>query len=299
MEWNRPSAPRKAASIPGNANLFFPGLSIQGGVVAIIEILRRALPDGWTVDRPLKEGGQGAVVQGAVAGVPCAIKVFHQDAERERLNREVGFLKQCQCPNVVKVVDTCEIQTDDGGCFVVAYELHGGGDLRDLVTRADVIEEADLVTIGHHIGLAIDCLWGKRIVHRDIKPDNIVKSRRGEYVLVDIGFARHLDLPTLTAPGGSPGTRGYRSPEQHLGRKRLTSHSDIFSLSVTLYELAAKRHPWHGRKDVMYTTAPDRLRVYRSDLSPALCDLITDGMNLLAASRPAGLSSHFNVLKER
>lgn len=178
---------------------------------------------------------------------------------------------------------------------LVAYELHSGGDLTALLAPgAQPLAEAELAKIGQDIGSAADALWARRIVHRDIKPANIVRASNGTYVLVDVGLARHVDRSGLTGAGLAVGTPGYMSPEQARGRRDLTVHSDAFALGITLYEIAAKVHPF-GRDQVriMRGLVPAELKTHRGDLSDAICRGIHRMMSVRSAARPRLLAEFF------
>jgi serine/threonine protein kinase len=103
----------------------------------------------------------------------------------------------------------------------------------------------EVARVGHDIADAIEALWARphRIVHRDIKPPNVMLATTGHAVLIDLGVARHTTLDSLTITGGTWGTHGYMSPEQAMGRKALTCKSDVFALGVMLQEGLAGRHP--------------------------------------------------------
>jgi serine/threonine-protein kinase len=111
-------------------------------------------------------------------------------------------------------------------------------------------------------------------------------------VLVDIGFAKHLDRSMLTV-AGNPGTPGFMSPEQFGGRRNLTNRSDAYSLGLTLYVLAAGHHPF-GRDQARIGRVPFApLATHRPDLPPAFCVLIDAMLNPIAHLRPDQLSQRF------
>jgi eukaryotic-like serine/threonine-protein kinase len=113
-------------------------------------------------------------------------------------------------------------------------------------------------------------------------------------VLVDVGFARHLDRSDVTAIGFTVGTQGYMAPEHARGRRSLTVHADAFSLGVTLYQLAARKHPFRrNQARIMAGTQPVDLAQERRDLSPALCAAIHRMMSPVASTRPRALAAFF------
>lgn len=250
----------------------------------LLQLLQSSLPPPFKVSRFLSGGGQGVVFEGEHAGAPAAVKIFNPDPER--FAREVALLQAIQCPTLVKLLATTSVPVQGIACPVVAYELLRGGDLRKYIANgAAALPEKILLTIGCHVGRAIDALWAKRIVHRDIKPENILEDG-ARFVLVDVGVARHLDLKTITVLGGAPGTLGYKSPEQAAGRRALTKRSDIFALGVTLFELATRQHPFNRDQSRIGRVTPASLRTLRADLSPALTTLIDKMMAPDPVDRP-------------
>jgi eukaryotic-like serine/threonine-protein kinase len=113
-----------------------------------------------------------------------------------------------------------------------------------------------------------------------------VASADGRNVLVDVGIARHLTLTDLTGVGGWAGTPGFMSPEQAVGRRSLTIHSDTFSLGVTLFQLAARRHPFNNAQHFIGRMPPPPLRSARPDLAPTFVNLIHAMMEVRPTRRP-------------
>lgn len=260
------------------------------------ELLRAALPLHMTLAAPLGAGGQGTVFRGTCNGQEAAIKAFTASTDARRIDRECQLLSTLSCPYVVRILEHRSVTVGTDDIRIVVYEYHDGGDLSALTRLGSAaLTEADLVAIGSQVGTGIATLWTNRIVHRDIKPANIVRATDGRYLLVDVGFARHLDLSDITAAGGAPGTRGYRSPEQARGRRALTINSDVYSLGVTLYVLATKRHPFMGR-DLM---APETLALRpltAAGLSSGFVRLVGQMLAFAPASRPSDLVARFAAL---
>ncbi|MEZ6244296.1 MAG: serine/threonine-protein kinase [Phycisphaerales bacterium] len=263
----------------------------------LIDHIRPHLSAGLEVEGPLgSAGGQGAVLKGKFNGAPAAIKVFRPETDHRRVDREIELLSNLACPRVVKLLHAETLEIEGESLRVLAYELHTGGDLtRHLANTAPPLTPVELVKIGHEVGIAVEELWKRKIVHRDIKPANIVEGNDGGCVLVDVGLARHVDRSNITL-GGAPGTRGFRSPEQARGRKSLTIHSDAWSLGVTLFILAAKRHPF-GNQDVVNPTTVNMtpLRA-RGDLDPLLIDTIQQMLSFVPSRRPSNLVERFATI---
>lgn len=259
--------------------------------------IRAVLPPHITIDASLAAGGQGTVFRGTCSGSLVAIKVFDAATDVRRIDRECDLLTTLSCPHVVGLIDHFEVDCPPDKFRILVYEYHSGGDLTALIAAGSPpVPEDQLIRIGREAGAGIMTLWGSRIVHRDIKPANIVRASDGRFLLVDLGLARHLDLSDLTAAGGAPGTRGFRSPEQAMGRRSLTINSDIYSLGMTLYVLASKRHPFSG-SDIITRTAIDFSPMTASrNLSRDLINLISQMLEFSPARRPADFAARFTAL---
>ena len=265
---------------------------------AVIDEIRAALPGDYTVDGYLDGGGQGAIYRGTYQGHVIALKIFRPGTDQRRLARELKALATINSPYLVAVRDYRDISIGGDQLSAVAYEFLPGGDLRQhLAAGAPEVDEQTLVRIGKQISIAMAALWKERIVHRDIKPANIVKATDIRYVLVDLGLARHVDRSALTSPGALPGTMGYQSPEQANGRRNLTIHSDVFSLGLTVYEVAAKRHPFGRAQHMIGATQPLPLKSLRPDLSDGFTRLIHQMMAITPSHRPYNAHDRFSQLE--
>jgi len=265
----------------------------------VLSALRSELPDCYTVEGLLRKGGQGTVFRGTLDREPVAIKVFGHEHEPKRLQREIHVLQRLSCDHVVKLRRVDEITIGNFAVSVLAYEFHAGGDLRQVLgDDASPVSALDIARIGRQVGCGIQCLWAERCVHRDVKPDNIIRAGDARYVLVDVGLAMHLDLSQVTAPGAAPGTRGYQSPEQARGRRNLTVHSDVFSLGVTLYELATKRHPFNRKQSDIGRVQPKPLSTFRNDIPKELPALVGSMLEVRPSSRPTNLVDRFAAIEE-
>ncbi len=261
--------------------------------------LSQCLPAGWDLRAEIDSGGQGAVYRGAVNGQDVAIKLFHSLDDDRRVSREVDLLRDVDSPCVVGVRDYAQITVGVVEVEVVAYDYLAGGTLASLLdpTCGDVGVD-NVIQIGSDVGEALDEIWHYRVVHRDIKPGNLMIGANGRTVLVDFGLARHLDLSDVTQQGAAPGTRGYKSPEQARGRRSLTKSSDIYSLGVTLYHLLTKQHPFGGRQPNAMTPLPPPPSIVRNDVGDGLSKLIIDMMSPIPSSRPQNIKERFNQLSE-
>ncbi len=266
----------------------------------VIRVVNEAGTGKIRLSKPLGAGGQGSVFLGTYEGRDSAIKLFRPGTEIRRVQREIQLLTSSPHPNIVRILGYEAVTIDTVEVYVVAYELIQGRDVSQQIQEAtEQCSCRDVCTMGAQIADALHSLWrlGYRIVHRDIKPANIMKATPDRYVLVDFGLARHLDLSNLTLPGAIPGTIGYMSPEQAAGRKNLTIHSDIFSLGLTLFEMAAKKHPYHYNQQLIGQAGPINLRNERPDFPVELVETVEACLSTLPAMRPRNLTERFQQIQ--
>jgi len=259
------------------------------------DAIRKLLPPEYVLGAPLAKGGQGAVFRGTYKGEDAAIKLFGPTS-LERLKREVAMLQAINCPSLIQLLAAQMLTTPNGTLPILAYKFADGVDLRKKTAQGWSPTEAELIELGCSAGHAIEALWAQRIVHRDIKPENIIACTSGGFVVVDVGLAQHLNLKTITA-GGQPGTRGYRSPEQIKGRKKLTVHTDVFALGVTMYELATGKHPWGRDEDEMVKSAAPAISSEKPGLDVRLAGLIDAMLTSKPGMRPAQIGQRFEALR--
>jgi predicted Ser/Thr protein kinase len=228
-------------------------------------------------------GGMGEVYLGqdVESGQPVAIKRLRPDLVAQnpetiqRFIREGEVLRQLDHPNVVKVLATYE----DKDQPVIVIEYVGGGSLQDLLDRQPRIPLERVLAIGLELADALARVHHLGILHRDLKPGNILLAEDGTPRLTDFGVASLLQPDTrLTQEGTILGTSAYLSPEAWRGQS-LDASSDIWSFGAVLYEMLAGRPPFAATNAVAIMTAtlndplPD-LTEFRPDAPPALVELI-------------------------
>ncbi len=215
-----------------------------------------AFPNQFTSVAAVYAGGQGSVFRAERPnGTVGALKIYVPDpsaAIDDRTDREVDALSRLNCPTIVRLDGhgTVAIRTEQ--CRFVCTTFIEGVPLSDRLGRG-ALSLAEAARVGHDIADAIDAMWAAplRIVHRDIKPPNVMLANSGHAVVIDLGVARHIGMASLTATGNTWGTRGYMSPEQAAGRKSLTCKSDVFALGVIVQECLLGRHPTGGNQNLL------------------------------------------------
>jgi serine/threonine-protein kinase len=147
----------------------------------------------------------------------------------------------------VKLFDSGQVSLRGVPVFFGLMEWIDGADLA--TTQIPMLEQEVWTLIGQ-IATGIGALSDKHVVHRDIKPDNIVRRTSGEFVLIDLGYAKHLDRSTLTQKNRTCGTEGYIAPELMMGF-RPTFRADLFSLGIVAYLMASGNHPYRWIQDLV------------------------------------------------
>jgi len=207
----------------------------------------------YRVNRLIAQGGMAEVyhAEQALAGDitrPVALKVIRPEYSESTEFREM-FLDEARTactlshPNIVHIYEVGE----DEGLLYMAMELVPGAPLsvvaRALASRGERLTDEALLAVGIHACAALEAVHAHQgLVHRDVSPQNILLSPRGQLKLIDFGIAQAATNRNMTQAGTTKGKAGYFSPEQAMGKK-LDGRSDLFSLGVTLYQLAAGTTP--------------------------------------------------------
>jgi serine/threonine-protein kinase len=226
---------------------------------------------GYRIDVPLGRGGMGVVYLATQLALErqVALKLiapeFAADAVfRERFARELRFVASIDHPNVIPVHHAGE----EDGILFIAMRYVRGTDLRTMVLRSGGLEPIRAARIVDQVAQALDAAHAVGLLHRDVKPGNILIEERGgndRVFLTDFGLSRSTTSGGgLTAPGQWVGTADYVSPEQILGQG-LDHHSDIYSLGCVLYEALAGHPPFADKEG-----DPAKLWAHMHDPPPAL-----------------------------
>lgn len=180
-----------------------------------------------------------------------AVKLLHEalaedEAFLRRFRAEARAAGALSHPNILAVFDWGEDRTDDGVVPYLVTEYLGGGSLRDILDRGQPLTPSQTLVVGLDATRALAHAHQRGLVHRDVKPANLLFDEDGRLRLADFGLARALAEASWTEPSGiAVGTARYASPEQALGR-RLDGRSDVYSLALVLVECVTGTVPFSG-----------------------------------------------------
>ncbi|HET6474815.1 MAG TPA: serine/threonine-protein kinase [Thermoleophilia bacterium] len=212
---------------------------------------------------------------------PVALKIVADGRSMNaRIVREVEAAAALSHPNIVELYDWFA----DGESTVLVWELVRGESLDKL---DEVLGDGDVVAVGVELLEALAYAHSQGIVHRDVKPQNVMLSDEGHVKVMDFGIAHVMDSDTLTGDGDVIGTVAYMSPEQASGR-RVQPPSDVYSAGMVLYELLAGAHPLRGDTpaETLSNVAAARLPSLAA-LRPELPDDLAALIDAACAGRPA------------
>jgi len=208
-----------------------------------------------------------------------AIKILRadlaaDDATRARFRHEAIAAARLSHPNIVAIYDTGD---EDDTAYIV-MELVDGPTVRNLLDERGTLAVRDAVRIGMQVADALDAAHRVGLVHRDVKPPNVLVPPSGPVKVTDFGIAKANDSGDLTRTGMVMGTARYLAPEQVTGRPA-DARTDVYALGLLLYEMLCGKPPFRGDTDIataaarLTTTAPP-VRLRRPDAPPALDDVV-------------------------
>jgi serine/threonine protein kinase len=256
----------------------------------LLPLVQNALAGRYTVHREIGRGGAARVFLAEdAAGRPLALKVLHPELQvsvtADRFLREIRLASKIDHPLVARVLDSGEAE------WLVYYVMPfiEGPTLRGHLDRVRRLSVDDAVRMARDLLGALDAAHRVGIVHRDVKPENIVLSPEGA-VLLDFGIARAIEAAgtaQLTRSGIAVGTSSYMSPEQVQAESNIDARTDLYSVGCVLFESLAGRPPFRHPNEVVVLqmhlneTAPD-VRTFREDTPAALAEAVA---RALAKSR--------------
>ena len=264
--------PSSKIELPKDANVASKGEDQQGAFVAT---KTPATPGGWSISNTrapapavphgefapgtvlgdryeilalLGQGGMGAVYKARDTELDrlVALKIIRPELTTnpeilKRFKQELILARQVTHRNVIRIFDLGQA---DGFKFITMEYLEGQ-DLRGVLREKGKLTPEEAARVILQICHALEAAHGEGVIHRDLKPQNIMMDANGRAYVMDFGIARSAHLPGMTQTGALVGTPEYMSPEQAKGEK-LGEQSDIFSLGVILYELVVGQSPYYS-----------------------------------------------------
>ena len=238
----------------------------------------------------LGQGGMGRVYRAVheALGKEVAVKVLNVSLVMnstfvDRFLREARAAAQLDHPNVVRILNAGE----EGGRHFIVMEMVSGENLRVRLARDQRLERPEALRIITGVAHALTAAHELGLVHRDIKPDNIMIDEHGVVKVADFGLARHVaNAGEITGEGVACGTPPYMSPEQ-IGGQAVDGRSDLYSLGIVLYECLAGRRPFSAHDLLGWLAChtqmePEPLRRHAQDLPEEVEELVAR----LLAKRP-------------
>jgi DNA-binding beta-propeller fold protein YncE/predicted Ser/Thr protein kinase len=252
----------------------------------------------YTVIEEIGRGGMGIVYKAtdSILGRTVAVKelVFGgttTQAEKEesiaRFRREAQTAALLSHPNIVTIYDV----GDDGGRHFMAMEFLTGRTLKQILERGERLPLPQMLDIVRQCCVGLDHAHSHGVVHRDIKPDNVLLQPNGTVKIMDFGIARQVGgMSSMTQTGTMLGTLAYISPEQLQNSKEVDGRADIFSFGCMLYEMFTGVLPFDGGSIggtilKIITEEPKSLREHNPSIPPAVDQVVLKCLNKLASDR--------------
>jgi eukaryotic-like serine/threonine-protein kinase len=267
-------------------------------------LIGTVLSGRYRLESKLGSGGMSTVFLARDATLErwVAVKVMHREIsdqpdQIERFRREARAVAQLSHPNVVAVIDAGE----DGGYPYIVLEYVEGETLKQRIDRLGRLPIAEAVAYAIEIGRGLAAAHARRLVHRDVKPQNVLIDAEGRAKVTDFGIARSLESDGLTKTGRVLGTTDYVAPEQAMGHG-VDSRSDIYSLGVLLYEMLTGDVPFTAETVVgvamkhVNEPLPD-VQARRPEISSALAAVVERATTKDTKSRYPDMSSFLTDLE--
>ena len=244
----------------------------------------------YIIEKELGHGGMGAVylVRHSILDTKFALKVLYPEVAGrdkqfvERFIREGRLAGQIRHENLIAVYDAG--QNEKNGMYYLVMDFVSGGSVRDRIKQNHYVDMLEAISIIRQVACALQAAQNHNMVHRDIKPDNIMFDDKGVVRLADLGIAKATDdrETGLTLEASVFGTPAYMSPEQARDSSKVDTRADIYSLGVVFYEMLTGRRPFSGETTIEIlshviddTPAPD-VRIFSKDLPADVAKLVAD-----------------------
>jgi rhodanese-related sulfurtransferase/tRNA A-37 threonylcarbamoyl transferase component Bud32 len=271
-----------------------------------LESLNAVIADRYAIEREAGRGGMATVYEARDVkhGRRVAIKVLEPELAAvlgaERFLREIEIVARLSHPHILALYDSGEAN----GQLYYVMPFVEGDTLRSRLDRERQLAVEDAVRIVAEVAAALDYAHRCGVVHRDVKPENIL-LQDGHALVADFGIALAVSRAggdRLTGTGLSLGTPFYMSPEQAVGDRAIDARSDVYSLGCVLYETLAGEPPFTGPTPQavvarILTEQPRELRAVRPNVSPALQQVVMRALARLPADRYASVAAFAEALQ--
>lgn len=259
----------------------------------ILATVQNALRARYSVEAEIGRGGGARVYRARdLSGTVVALKVLHPEllvsVAADRFLREIEFARKLDHPRIARLLDSGE----EGWLVYYTMEYANGPSLRQRLDTAGSLSPDEVLRLAGDVLGALGYAHGRGVIHRDVKPENVVLTPAGA-TLLDFGIARAVEVSggdRLTRSGTTLGTATYMSPEQIRGARELDHRTDIYATGCLLFEAAAGRPPFHHPNQMLVLrqhvndAAPD-LRSLRPDAPAALARAIARALAKLPSDR--------------
>lgn len=252
----------------------------------------------YRLGKPLGVGGMARVFEatrdGEASGEVLALKIMSArlSAERdyhERFKREVNVCRALRHPNIVQILDWGEVS---GHLYLVMEKIEGSTLADHMITGPLSVRES--IAMARQIAEGLSHAHAQGVIHRDVKPANVLLTPAGKAVITDFGIARRADLPVVTEAGGAIGTPAYIAPESLQGQT-IDWRADLYALGLILHEMLSGQHPYATSTGADLLTrhthdSPRPLREVCPDAPPGLEALVAR----LVSRDPAGRATRID-----
>lgn len=260
---------------------------------------------GYTIESELGEGGMGRVYKATSPdGEAVALKIVKGEMAGDevflkRFKREADVARRIDHPNVVSVIET----GDHDGLPWAAQRFISGGSLEERLDKWGALDLHQVIAICKQVAAGLDVIHDNGLIHRDLKPGNILVDERGTALIADFGLAKdHQNEGTvLTKPGQALGSMDYMAPEQIRGED-VGAATDVYALACMLCELLTGQPPFADKVGmrIMWAHLQDP-PPHPSDLKPtlprAVGDAILKGLEKDPAARPQTASEFMRLVE--
>ena len=262
----------------------------------------QVLAQRYRVQRLLGKGGMGAVylADDEVLGELVALKVISsafasdEQAMVTRFRREAAAARKVSCPSVIRIHDLGEARP---GLLYLSMEYFAGRTLSEVISQRGLVPIKDIKEILQQICAGLEAAHEAGVIHRDLKPGNVLVGERGVVKIIDFGLATMAQSDGLTATGAILGTPHYMAPEQVRG-KPVDARTDVYALGALAYHVVTGRPPFSGDNAIAIGFAhlsetPASPKELRKDCPPTLDLAILAALSKAPGDRPASAKAFF------